>query len=586
MCTLPYSPKHFKHDSGIDQLETGETALFTVPAQAEEQTDLAADAQEVALEVEATAAEKSTGGDGGTSSVGRSALLISALVIVSRITGFFRTWGQAFAMGTTLVASCYTVANNLPNLLYELVVGGMLVTAFLPVYMSVKRNLGTKGASDYTSNLVSIVTLLMGACTVLGFIFAGQLVYTQAFSASSEFDFDLTVWFFRFFVIEVVLYALSSIFSGVLNAERDYFWSSAAPIFNNIVITASFFAYAALLNVDQHLALIVLALGNPLGVLIQVVMQIPSLSKHGIHLRLHIDWHDPALKDTVKLGIPSLVMVVCTYVTVSVQSSATLAVTPAGAAASYYARPWYSLPYAILAVPITTTMFTEMSDSYAHEDMRAFKAGVTGGTSKIIFYLVPLSMLIFIFAEPLSGIFGLSEESIAMVVEYLHGLIFALPFYGVCMFFQKVCSSMHRMGLYAFANVVGSIFQTILCVFGSASLGLGGVAATSLVYFLGIDVTMIISFRKTLGPIGIKQMAISCARSLLIGVAGSAAGWAICAGLGMVVGAASSSAMHSLLYCFVGGIPSLVVTFGLAIALKMPESDFIKSLIAKVLHKA
>ena len=66
-------------------------------------------------------------------SVGKSAAMMSVLVIFSRITGFVRTWGQAFALGTTLLSSCYTVANNLPNQLYELVIGGMIITAFLPV---------------------------------------------------------------------------------------------------------------------------------------------------------------------------------------------------------------------------------------------------------------------------------------------------------------------------------------------------------------------------------------------------------------------------------------------------------------------
>ena len=68
--------------------------------------------------------------------VGRSSALMSALVIVSRLTGFLRTWGQAYALGVTVTASCYSVANNLPNQLYEIVIGGMLVTAFLPVYLS------------------------------------------------------------------------------------------------------------------------------------------------------------------------------------------------------------------------------------------------------------------------------------------------------------------------------------------------------------------------------------------------------------------------------------------------------------------
>ena len=205
----------------------------------------------------------------------RSAALMSALVAASRLTGFLRTWGQAYAIGVIVMASCYSVANNLPNQLYELVAAGMLTTAFLPVYMTVKKRAGTEGASSYTSDLVSIVLVVMGAVSALGFVFAAQLVYTQSFTASEDFDFGLTVYFFRFFVIEIVLYALSSIFSGVLNAERDYFWGQTAPIFNNFVTTASFLVYASLADVNPQLALAILALGNPLGVAVQVIMQLP-----------------------------------------------------------------------------------------------------------------------------------------------------------------------------------------------------------------------------------------------------------------------------------------------------------------------
>ena len=133
-------------------------------------------------------------------------------------------WGQAFALGVTVVSSCYTVANNLPNQLYELVMGGMLITAFLPVYLSVKHRAGREGANKYASNLVSLVVIIMGVVALVGFVFAAQVVWTQSFGATDEFNSDLATYFFRFFVIEVVLYALSSILSGVLNAERDYLW--------------------------------------------------------------------------------------------------------------------------------------------------------------------------------------------------------------------------------------------------------------------------------------------------------------------------------------------------------------------------
>ena len=136
----------------------------------------------------AEAAEAEAAGRGGASagklsaeSVGASAALISICVIISRITGFARTWAMAFALGSTFVSSSYQVANNLPNMLYELVMGGMLITAFLPVYLSVKKQLGDRRGNEYASNLLTIVVVLLAIVSVLCMVFAGQIIYTQSF---------------------------------------------------------------------------------------------------------------------------------------------------------------------------------------------------------------------------------------------------------------------------------------------------------------------------------------------------------------------------------------------------------------------
>ena len=314
------------------------------------------------------------------SDVNRSAALMSVLVIVSRITGFLRTWAQAYGMGTTVIASAFTVANNLPNQLYELVMGGMLVTAFLPVYVSAKKRAGKKGAIAYASNLLSLVTILMLALSIISFVFAGQIVWTQSFNASADFDFDLSTYFLRFFSIEVVLYALSSVISSVLNAERDYFWSTAAPIVNNIVTTASFFGYALFAPTNPQLAILCLAIGNPLGVLVQVLCQLPSLKRCGVKLRLRVDLRDPCIRETIALGVPTLIVTLVSFATTSVQSSCSLSVNPNGAAITYYARMWYVLPYSIFAIPITTAMFTELSTYAANNQMPAFVQGLRRGS--------------------------------------------------------------------------------------------------------------------------------------------------------------------------------------------------------------
>ena len=235
------------------------------------------------------------------SSVGASAALMSVCVLFSRITGFLRTWAMAFALGSSFLSSSYQVANNLPNMLYELVMGGMLVTAFLPVYISVKKKSGTKAGNAYASNLLTLVTIFLGVLSVLCMIFPAQVIYTQTFY-SDQSSSALATFFFQYFAIQLVFYGASSIVSGLLNANRDYLWSSIAPVANNVIVIATFLMYAAIAPINSDAALFVIAIGNPLGVFVQMAIQLPALKRNGIRLRPRIDLHDPALRDTLAIG--------------------------------------------------------------------------------------------------------------------------------------------------------------------------------------------------------------------------------------------------------------------------------------------
>lgn len=521
--------------------------------------------------------------------VGRSAALMSGLVIVSRITGFFRTWAQAFGMGTTLVSSAFTVANNMPNALYELVMGGMLVTAFLPVYVSTKKKAGREGASAYASNLLSLVTLLMGALSVLSFIFAGEIIWTQSFNASAQFDFDLATYFFRFFAIEIVLYALSSVISSVLNAERDYFWSTAAPIANNIVITVAFLLYGLLADSNPQAAILVLAVSNPLGVLVQVLMQVPALRRHGVKLRVRIDVHDPLIRETLSIGIPTLVVTVVSFATTSVQSSCALSVNPSGAAITYYARIWYILPYSVFAIPITTAMFTELSLFVASGRMKRFIDGLAQGSGQILFLLIPFALYLIVFSPCLANMLRGSKmpaEDVHALAVYIGWLSLSLPGYGLCTYLQKACSSLRKMKLFAVAECIAGAIQIAICLVFTPRFGFNVVGFSSTFFFVSIDLVTLAFLRHELGRIGARAMLRASVRATVLGIAGAGVGFAILAALQALVMPLSEGGMLvALLYAVAGGIPAVLVTFGVAIARNMPEVAFLSSMLSRFLPK-
>ncbi len=522
------------------------------------------------------------------SGVARSASIISVCVVLSRITGFVRTWSMAFALGATFLSSSYQVANNLPNQLYELVMGGMLVTAFLPVYMQVKKKAGKRASDEYASNLFTLVILFLGVVAALCMIFPQAIVYTQSFMTDQS-DMGIAVLLFQFFAIQTVFYGASTILSGLLNANREYLWSSAAPIFNNLIVIATFIAYAVVAPASPETALYIIAVGNPAGVLLQVLVQIPALRRCGVRLRLKISFSDPWIRETLKLGASALVITAFTFITVSVMNAASYVFADNGPSVIAYARLWYTLPYSFLAIPITTALFTELSDMHNSEDDEGVVRCILSGSRQILFLLGPFMLYLIVFAEPLVTLYhtgAFTEDKIGQIAQFLAALAVALPFYGLVTFFQKVFSSIRRLGVFAWFNVIASLFQVALTLGGVLAFRQGypvtleSVAWASVAFYIATDLLCVIYLKAKFRSLELLPMLSSFILGLMLGALGAAGGGAVLFAMKLVFGAQMANIGVALLCVIGGGIVALALTFGMACALKRPEAALIRSLLS------
>ena len=575
------APAHMGVAAGTAQVAAGSTA---VPAH-----------MRVSEQPASTASPETESESDRQARVGRSQLLISVCVAISRITGFIRTWAMGLAMGTTLLSSSYQVACNLPNQLYELVMGGMLVTAFLPVYVSLRKREGEERANQYASTLMGIVLVFLGVVALLATLFAPQVVWTQMFFSPSG-DRELVVYFFRFFAVQLLFYGVSAVAGGLLNSRSDYFWSSAAPIANNIVVIFAMFVYYFVSADNPDFAKLVLAVGTPLGVFVQMAMQVPALAKNGVHLKpWRINLHDPALRETLALGIPTIVVTLCSFATVSVQNAAAMAVSDAGSSVLYYARQWFTLPYAFLAVPVTTTLFTELAGMVADRDDAAVRRTIVSGTQQNFFSMVPFMLYLIVFAVPLVSLFRAGSfdwTSVDLVSGYLAVMALSLPFYACFLFMQKVFSALRAMKQYAVCNLVVSVVQVVLTIvlcLGAGSwrgFGLAGVAVAQIAFFVLGTVWCYAYLSKRLGGIGLGTLVGSFMSSLLVGAAGAAVGAVLLWALQAFVMPIEAGGIPWALACIVvGGLASLVVTYGLGVVLHVPGSAFIGRIVARFLPR-
>ena len=517
-------------------------------------------------------------GSSDYSTVGRSAGLMTALTIVSRVTGFIRTWAMAAAIGMSLLSSSYQVANNLPNMLYELVMGGMLVTAFLPVYMGVRREQGRDASNEYVGNLLGILLLLLGGISVLGTVFAPGFIWTQSFLSGDGGSMNTAAFMFRFFAIQILFYGLGSVFSGVLNAHRDYFWSTFAPVLNNVIVIASFMGFAPVsAQFGERVGIILIAAGTTFGVFVQMACQIPALGKHGVHPHIHIDFKDPALRQTVTLGIPTLLATVCMFVSTSITNAAALVVQPeTGPSVIAYARLWYTLPYALIAASLSTALYTELSHDAQEKDYDSVRMGISRGVAQMLFFLIPFALYLIVFARPLNMIYcagKFDESGVALVSEFLVYLALSLPLYGVVVLMQKSFSALLDMkpyGRYCLYSAIGQAGSVLL--FGVAlGYGMPAIALSYVVDYVILVGCSLWWLRRRLHGLQVTSILHGGFFGLLLGGLGAAAGAGVLWALEHFVGALGGSILVTLGYVCVAGIVSLAVTFGLAVAFKMPE---------------
>lgn len=522
--------------------------------------------------------------------LGHNAMLISICTIISRITGFARTWAMAFALGATALSSSYQVANNLPSMLYELVVGGMLVTAFLPVYMSVKKRQGNQAGNEYASNLLTLVVLILGVLALLCMVFAAQVIYTQSFY-SDQSRMELSTFFFRFFAIQIVFYGCSAIVSGLLNANRDYLWSSIAPVANNLIVIVTFVGYALVAPVNQDAALYIIAIGNPLGVFVQMAIQLPALKRNGIRIRPHINIHDPAIKETLTIGIPAVVVMLCSFACVSVENAASYAFSDDGPSILAYARLWFTLPYSFLAVPITTTLFTELADMHADNNIDGMKRCITSGINQILFFMIPFGMYLMVFSVELVTLYhagAFSMDGVWAVSSFLMAFAVGLPFYAINTYLQKICSSLRKMHVFAGFNLVAGAVQIGLTMFAASQPTVFPIEVIALaegLFYLVGDVCVYAYLRKTLGSMRFRSTLRAAIIALVLGLFGAGVASYVLSAIEFYWGLNLGDIGQALLYICICGPLALVLTFGPAVALKVPEAQIISGLFGKLVRK-
>lgn len=522
-----------------------------------------------------------------SSNIIKNTSLITLATLMSRVTGLVRTWAMAFALGNTVLASAYNIAYNMPAMIYELAASGILATAFLPLYLLQKEKNGKEGAQTFASNILTLTTIALGILALACSIFSAQVIETQTFAGGDPAAKEMAVFFFRVFAVQILLYGLGAIITGILNAERSYAWPSLAPILNNLVVIVTMFGFVPLSAWDPTFAMWWLAVGTSVGVLFQFGAQIPALIKRGVRLLPYVNLRDPMLVEALKVAAPMFLYIAGTLITFSCKNAFALQAAPNGPATLSYAWMWYQLPYGVIAVSLGTTLLTELSDCAARDDWPGFRRYISSGLRNTFFLMIPLAAMVCGLAFPLMQMFqagAFSADDTQTVGVILMFWTLSLPFYAGYMYMYRVFAAMRKFVQFALVDFalrfVQVFFYWYLC---SGPVGLAGVPITDLFFYGVMFVVCSFIVRSKVGSYGNGPIASMFVKTLAASVIAGIVVYLISQGILAILPLGGAAAIiEAVLVVCVCGILGLVLAFGLCKIFRVPEFQLLSSILGKL----
>ena len=318
---------------------------------------------------------------GGLLSVAGS---VAGLTLVSRILGFLRWLVQAATVGTGTVAGAYTTANQLPNTLYEVVVGGVLAATVVPLLAAPiaagRREEVAATASGLLGLVLAVLTPLSLGLIVLAAPIASLFPTSQGVDPTLQHA--LVASFLRMFALQVPMYGVAVVLTGVLQAHNRFTWPALTPMLSSLVVMATYGLYGALAGGDDvasDLALQVLGWGTTLGVAALSLPLLWPVHRLGLGLRPTLRLGGGQARRALRLGGAGVWTILAQQVSVLVVLAMARWGGQTGTAAVYqYTQAVYVLPYAVLAVPVATVLYPRLTAAFEARELSADSPGGTG----------------------------------------------------------------------------------------------------------------------------------------------------------------------------------------------------------------
>jgi putative peptidoglycan lipid II flippase len=350
-----------------------------------------------------------------------SSAVMAAGTVVSRLSGFVRSTLLAAALGVSLHADVFTIANTIPNMLYILLAGGIFNAVLVPQLVRAMRN-DPDGGEAYTNRVITLAGLFLAVVTVL-LVVAAPLVMSLMLNSQYG-DADLAeqrqsaIDFARYCLPQVFFYGMFVLVGQILNSRGRFGPMMWAPIANNVISVAVLVVYLVAFGPASEAEQVgpfttsqelLLGLGSTAGIVAQLLILVPYLGAAGFRYRPRFDFRRTGLGHTLRLGIWTVLFVIVNqiaYVVVVRLASGGTASGGDGTGITIYSNAFLIMmvPHSIITVSLATAILPRLSAQAAEGDLEGLTRSLASTLRGALVVIVPFAALLPVIADDVANL--------------------------------------------------------------------------------------------------------------------------------------------------------------------------------------
>jgi putative peptidoglycan lipid II flippase len=347
----------------------------------------------------------------------------------SRITGFLRTIAQSYALGVGLIAAAYNLSNTLPNVVYNLALGGVLTSVIVPLMVTAGKR-DPDGGDGYNQRMFTLIVAVLLAITAVAVALTVPIVHIYSGSAITGSTMHLAVLFALFFIPQIFFYGVSSLVGAILNARGSFAAPMWTPIINNLTVIGVLGLYVAVAGLHQTPGSItrtqvdLLGAGTTLGIVAQTLALLPALRRVGFRWRPRLDFRGGEVREIGRMAGWMFGYIAATQVAFLVTTKIAGETGP-GITDYNYAWLLFQLPYAVVGISVISALLPRMSAHASEGRFGLVRDDFSSGIRLAAAIVVPSSLVLAVLGPELAEVFLAHGRTTQAEARYI-GVVFAV----------------------------------------------------------------------------------------------------------------------------------------------------------------